>query len=234
MSHVAKLGIIASALLLGACTFQMQAGTRANGTARNQRRAAQPARRTTNQANTPRPAATPAKPPTTPAPTNVPTITGRNAFGNGTVGAFRGVAYVIPKDTQKMPDLSKLVPFAQLMTDSFIVQPQEFTAGFPGVLMQDEWFAIRYEGKFEVARESNYKFKLNSDDGAILYIDGEKVIDNDGLHVAKDVYGSKTLTAGRHQLRLDYFQGNRGPVALSVGIGETASDADTRPLVGIR
>jgi hypothetical protein len=226
--------LIALSLVLGACSFSFQAGTSA-GARRPARRAAQPTTRTTTP---PKATATPAststpKPPTSATP-EVPLIKGKNVFGNGTLGAFRGHAYVIPNTTTKMPDLGKMVPFAALLTDSFIVQPQEFTEGFPGVLMQDEWFAIRFEGNFQIPRDGSYAFALESDDGAIFYIDGEKVIDNDGLHATKTVKAIKPLKAGRHALRLDYFQGNRGPVSLSLTIVDNALDARALPLVGIR
>lgn len=233
-----KLALIAFSLVLGACSFQFQAGMSAG--ARNQpRQAAQP---TAAAATTPTPqatttATTPATTarPTTPTPTaQVPRINGTNAFGNGKIGAFTGHAYVIPNTTTKMPDLSTMVPFASLLTDSFIVQSQPFSGGFPGVLMQEEWFAIRYEGVFEVPKATTYSFKLSSDDGAILYVDGQKVVDNDGTHTIKTVSGSKALTAGKHTLRLDYFQGARGQVALSLGIGEGANAEQHSPLVGVR
>jgi hypothetical protein len=131
-----------------------------------------------------------------------------------------------------MPDMSKMVPFAKLFTDSFIVQPQEFSGGFPGALMQDEWFAIRYEGKIDIQKDNTYTFGLVSDDGAILYIDGEKVIDSDGIHTSKTTTGSKTLRTGQHTLRLDYFQAAKGSVSLSLAINDAATEP--RPLVGIR
>jgi len=225
------LPLIALSLVLGACSFSFQAGTSA-GSRRPARRAAQPAARATTQPKTPTSAST-TKTPTTATP-DAPLIKGKNVFGNGTLGAFRGHAYVIPNTTTKMPDLGKMVPFASLLTDSFIVQRQEFTEGFPGVLMQDEWFAIRYDGNFQIPRDGSYAFALTSDDGAIFYIDGEKIVDNDGLHDAKTVKAIKQLKAGRHTLRLDYFQGNRGPVALSLTIVDNALDARELPLVGIR
>lgn len=228
-----KLVLIAFSLLLGACSFQFQAGTSA-GT-RNQRQAARPkAGATTPKTQSTAPTtATTTKTPTTPT-VQAPMITGRNAFGNGTLGAFRGKAYVIPNTTTKMPDLSTLVPFAGLLTDSFIVQTQEFTEGFPGVLKQDEWFAIRYDGTFDITKEATYTLKLVSDDGAILYVDGEKLVDNDGIHTAKAVQAAKVLKVGKHSLRLDYFQGARGSVALNLSIVEGTNTEQMRPLVGIR
>lgn len=227
-----KLALIPLALMLGACSFSLQAGTSAGTNNQQGRRAAQPNRRvsTPPRTNTPKPANT-ISTPTKPA-VEAPRINGKNAFGNGSLGAFKGSAYVIPNTTQRMPDLSKMVPFATLFTDSFIVQPQEFTGGFPGVLMQEEWFAIRYEGRFNIQADNTYIFRLISDDGAVLYIDGEKVVDNDGIHASKTATGNKMLRAGQHSLRLDYFQGARGPVSLSLAVSDAATEP--RPLVGIR
>ena len=222
-----KLALIPMALVLGACSFNLQAGSSAGNRNQPARRSARP---TSSQPKTTTPTTTSTA--KTPSTIEAPRIKGKNAFGNGTIGAFRGTAYVIPNTTQRMADLSKLVPFATLLTDSFIVQPQDFTEGFPGVLMQDEWFAIRYEGKFEVSTDNTYLFRLTSDDGAILYIDGEKVVDNDGVHASKSATGNKTLRPGQHSLRLDYFQGARGPVSLSLAMSDPASEP--RPLVGVR
>ncbi|MDC0745879.1 PA14 domain-containing protein [Polyangium mundeleinium] len=236
MSHSSlRLALLASAVALGGCTVYVNNRPPTN----QQQQQAQPARQPSRGIRRP----TNAQRPTTTTPTGTqtgttkpvvepPRINGRTAFGNGSLGAFKGYAYVIPDTTTKLPDLSKMVPFATLLTDSFIVQRQEFSGGFPGVLAQEEWFAIRYEGAFDVPRDSPYTFKLVSDDGAILYIDGEKLVDNDGLHAPQEAAGTKTLKTGRHQLRLDYMQGKKGTVALTLSVGE--GDAAPRPLVGVR
>ncbi|HFE52767.1 MAG TPA: beta-glucosidase, partial [Bacteroidetes bacterium] len=49
-----------------------------------------------------------------------------------------------------------------------------------------------------------------SNDGARLYIDGKLVVDNDGLHGAEERSGSTHLTAGRHRIRVAYFQAGGG------------------------
>jgi hypothetical protein len=153
-----------------------------------------------------------------------PRITSPIIFGNGTGGAFTGHAYVIPDTTDTMPDLATLTPFATLFTDSFNVPSQRFSGGFPGALVQEDFFALRYDGSFTIPKDGVWKFKVASDDGAILYIDGEKVVNNDGRHTVKTATGEKELRAGRHQLRLDYFQGPKGTVALVVHIVEDGKD----------
>jgi hypothetical protein len=106
-------------------------------------------------------------------------------------------------------------PFAQMFVDSFQVSPRDFSGGFPGVTRQSEWFALRYDGKFMVRQQGAYTFRLVADDGAILYIDGDKVVDNDGVHASESRTGVRTLGPGVHSLRVDYLH-TVGPVSLMV------------------
>ena len=68
-------------------------------------------------------------------------------------------------------------------------------------------FAVRFEGFFEVKQDGRYRFHLGSDDGSIAYVDGNKVVDCDGIHPHSVKTGQVELKAGIHQLRVDYFQG---------------------------
>ena len=167
----------------------------------------------------------------TPTTGRTPTVKGSTIFGGGATAAFKGEAFVIPESTRAMPNFDDLVPFATLYTDQFNVSPQEFSGGFPGALLQDEWFGIRYMGKIAIPARGTVTFKLVSDDGAILYIDDKKVIDNDGVHTAKTVTGNATLDAGQHALRLDYFQEKKGTVALQLFLVAAGQDI---PVIGVR
>lgn len=61
-----------------------------------------------------------------------------------------------------------------------------------------------------------YSFRILSDDGTRLYVDGKPVVDNDGVHKARSQQGVVQLSPGSHQLTLDYFQGPRYAIALQV------------------
>ena len=63
-----------------------------------------------------------------------------------------------------------------------------------------------------------YQFRINSDDGTKLYIDGELVLDNDGVHPPRSRSGSVDLEAGDHELVLEYFQGPRYHICLQVWV----------------
>ncbi|MEJ7734717.1 MAG: PA14 domain-containing protein [Polyangiaceae bacterium] len=159
-----------------------------------------------------------------------PLVTEPFLFGNGDNGAFRGFAYAVPQGTRQLPNLSSMSPFAQMFVDSLQISPRDFTGGFPGITRQSEWFAIRYDGKFLIRRQGAYTFRLVADDGAILYIDGDKVVDNDGVHASESRTGVRTLTPGAHTLRVDYLH-TVGPVSLMVF---SAVNGEEAILVGAR
>jgi PA14 domain len=54
--------------------------------------------------------------------------------------------------------------------------------GFPELATALNGFAIDYTGKFWIQNPGLYRFRLTSDDGAILYVDDQLITDNDGIH----------------------------------------------------
>ncbi|XYI01169.1 PA14 domain-containing protein [Sorangium sp. So ce1128] len=228
-SRIASCVLAAS--LLGGCHVTIQSGDKPAETSPPPPPPAKRASKSRKPAK-PDPEPTRRKPPKWRLPaSNAPRITAPNVFGNGEAGAFRGLAYVIPENSKKLPSFDGLVPFAMLFTDKFEVKSQDFSGGFPGALTQNEWFAIRFEGEFKVPKEGVYQLRLTSDDGAILYVDDKRVVANDGVHSAKTADGETRLTEGTHRLRLDYFQAQRGQVALMLQIGQKDK---FEPLVGTR
>lgn len=94
-----------------------------------------------------------------------------------------------------------------IYTDQLNIPPTNFRDGFPGVTNRSTWFAIDYSGTFKIGEASHYRFKVKSDDGSRLFIDGEEIIDNDGMHGPKEKEGSVFLEVGNHDIRIKYFQG---------------------------
>ena len=150
-------------------------------------------------------------------PDAVPRVTSKFAFGDGDGGAFRGLAYSLPQNTSRMPSLSGMKPFAEMFLDEFNVTPRDFGGGFPGVSRQSEWFAIKYEGTFSVPEQGKYNIRVVSDDGAIVYIDDNKIVDNDGVHASQSATSEASLRGGMHRLRVEYFHAT-GSVSLMLFI----------------
>ena len=66
--------------------------------------------------------------------------------------------------------------------------------------------------RLNIATAGEHTFRLTSDDGSVLRIDGNVVVDHDGLHGDTSKDGAVTLTAGNHDLRIDYIEAGGGQV----------------------
>jgi hypothetical protein len=141
-------------------------------------------------------------------------------FGTTVVipSGLRGDIYYLPRNTETLADLTRLHPRGAVYTTSLNVPPQDFLIGFPGITQRFEWFAIDYSGKFWIETPGLYRFRLTSDDGAMLYIDGQLIADNDGIHSTTVRLGSIRLEGGRHTIRVPYYQGPGNTVALILEI----------------
>ncbi|WP_407429232.1 family 20 glycosylhydrolase [Arcticibacter sp.] len=69
---------------------------------------------------------------------------------------------------------------------------------------------VIYDGFIAIDADDIYTFKLTSDDGSVLYLDDELVVDNDGEHAPMEVLGSMPLRKGYHKIRLHYFDAGGG------------------------
>ncbi|MGW3989953.1 family 16 glycoside hydrolase [Streptomyces sp. NPDC004830] len=74
----------------------------------------------------------------------------------------------------------------------------------------EDRFVSEATGYLVAPRDGSYVFRLTSDDGSRLSLDGSTVIDHDGLHGAEPKDGTVHLTAGPHPLRVDHFERDGG------------------------
>jgi hypothetical protein len=144
-----------------------------------------------------------------------PVVKRQFTFG-GNSGAFRGDVCFFEGPINGLGQIKNCQPAATFYTTVLNVPARRFTEGFPGVSNRIEWFAIRFRGKFTVAAAGTYKFRLVSDDGSMLYIDGRLVVNNDGWHGPISRDGSMALEAGEHSLFVNYYQGPRDVLALQL------------------
>lgn len=75
---------------------------------------------------------------------------------------------------------------------------------------QEDHFGYIYTGYINVPEDGVYAFLTQSDDGSVLYVAGEKVVDNDGSHAAISSTGEIALKAGFHPIKLLYFEDYEG------------------------
>lgn len=85
-----------------------------------------------------------------------------------------------------------------------------------------DYFAARAVGKIIVPRSGNWTFKVGSDAGARLLIDGRLVVNDDANHSFRFSSGEIELEAGEHDFDLRYLERNysQGLIATWQGPGD--------------
>jgi len=71
---------------------------------------------------------------------------------------------------------------------------------------RDTDFAFRFRGRLRIPSGGSYTFYTTSDDGSQLRINGNLVVDNDGLHSETTASGSLALTEGTHDIEVTFFE----------------------------
>jgi PA14 domain len=66
-------------------------------------------------------------------------------------------------------------------------------------------FSVDWMGGLRIVDEGTYGFRLESDDGSWLVIDGAVVIDNGGVHLSRSAAGKAYLWPGVHEVTVRYF-----------------------------
>ncbi|GIG29048.1 hypothetical protein Cma02nite_16480 [Cellulomonas marina] len=88
----------------------------------------------------------------------------------------------------------------------------DWGAGSPPGVGPDE-FSARWAGTFGVATAGTYRFTVTADDGVRLWVDDVLLLDRWYTHAVQTFTASRTLTAGSHRVRVEWFDGTRNAVA---------------------
>lgn len=81
----------------------------------------------------------------------------------------------------------------------------------------DDW-GVLFDGYINISEDGLYEFQLDADDGSVLMIGDEKVVDNDGAHTLSTAAGIVPLKKGLHRFRIKFFQ-RGGEIGLAVRYG---------------
>jgi hypothetical protein len=109
----------------------------------------------------------------------------------------------------------------------------------PGGAVLTEYFSLHLEGIIKLpdgATDGNYQFALLADDGAVLQIDDgsgfRTIVNNDGVH--KNTFKTGEYLAldstSRIKFKLDYFQGPREHMAITLLWRQVADVTDSAQL----
>jgi len=85
--------------------------------------------------------------------------------------------------------------------------------GSPDSAIDPETFSARWTGQVEVSQADTYTFITTTDDGVRLWVDGTLVVDAWTDHSKRDDTGQIALTAGRHDIRMEYYENGWDAIA---------------------
>ncbi len=119
---------------------------------------------------------------------------------------LRSDVYHFEHELTVVPELEGLFPARTLVVPTVGHEEDDVT----------ERYAVRLSGQLLVPSTGEHTLYTSSDDGSLLFIDGELVVDNDGLHANSRADGEIELDAGWHELTLTFFE-NSGGAALAAG-----------------
>ncbi|MEJ7591707.1 MAG: PA14 domain-containing protein [Planctomycetaceae bacterium] len=134
--------------------------------------------------------------------TLVPTLAGSKGSSPLTQPGLKVDFYAPNPSNVARETLQAMTPSATGVATSIVMdQP---------VLKTRDAFALMFTGHIMIDKPGKYTFFISSDDGSRFYIDGELLIDNDGLHGMVERKGTVQLTAGLHPIIATYFDNGGG------------------------
>ena len=113
----------------------------------------------------------------------------------GPLKEFKYRAYYQQFNT--LPDFDKLTPEFSRESEKGIMDL--------GLARKKEGFGMVFEGGLEVKEAGEFTFRLGSDDGSRLFVNGKELIDNDGTHGMEYKERSVELEPEMVKIRVDYF-----------------------------
>jgi hypothetical protein len=128
--------------------------------------------------------------------------------------------YQISQFTSLVPDFDTLDEYESLVVDRLNFAS---TSGAAVGGSLDNYVAARFEGYLDVPVDGVYTLSLESDDGSILWIGDEEVVNNDGLHGMETQSGVVGLEAGLHKITVGFFEAGGGAGLIFRWNGPTVS-----------
>jgi hypothetical protein len=126
--------------------------------------------------------------------------------------------YALAGDTSVLPDFSTLAAYGGDVLPNIDIPS---TGGNFATSGRADLVAAVFEGYLLVPATGLWTLSTESDDGSRLLVDGELVVNNDGLHGMVDRSGQVALEAGYHRIRVEFFEnyGGAGEVVRWQGPG---------------
>lgn len=111
-------------------------------------------------------------------------------------GALNMKAAFYEGSWDNLPDFDTLTPYSEVDVHGLDILASNKTDNF----------AARFTSTILIPQAARYRFHLGSDDGSRLFINGQLLLDQDGVHPMSFKSEEIELKAGAHTLQVDYFE----------------------------
>ncbi|MCW5775447.1 MAG: hypothetical protein KIS87_03240 [Phycisphaeraceae bacterium] len=145
---------------------------------------------------------------------SISVVTPRPSDAIGITAPGVSVAYYATTGGSSMPDFAGMTPY-KLDVLPKIDFPS--TNGNFATSNRSDHVGAVFQGLFFAPQTAVYTLSVESDDGSMLYLGNDLLINNDGLHGMIERSASIALEAGPHRLRVDFFE-NTGGAGLIVRV----------------
>lgn len=126
----------------------------------------------------------------------------KTGMGNGlNVSGFTG------KGWKQLPPFEKMTPVKRWNSYEFTAEENLIQ---PLLEKDNTTFGLVFEGYIQIDTPGVYRFFTQSDDGSKLYINDKTVVNNDGSHGVMEKAGDIKLEAGRHRIKVEFYNGIGG------------------------
>jgi hypothetical protein len=102
---------------------------------------------------------------------------------------------------EQLPDFASLTP---------VKSGEAAGVNIESLKGRENGWGLVYSGYIDISLDGLYTFFVYSDDGSKLYLGDSLVVSNDGLHGSMEKSGEVLLKAGKHRLKLLYFDASGG------------------------
>ncbi len=143
----------------------------------------------------------------------------REPVAGGSEPGVDAAYYAIPSISE-LPDFGALTPIVEEVIGN--IDFATTTGDFAGSGLSDNVGAV-FRTTVDVPRDGFYMLAIESDDGSRLWVGDDLLVDNDGLHGMRDRFGILPLGAGKHDLRVEFFEAGGGAGLIMRYAGETVT-----------
>ncbi len=100
----------------------------------------------------------------------------------------------------QIPSFGKLVAKKEGIVSNFTLSPRA----------RQDYFGFEFVGSIQISQSGTYTFYTAADDGSMVYINANRVVNNDRAYGMQEKSGKVYLTKGRHLIRVKYFERTGG------------------------